>query len=71
MVVYRCKLIDAFPTTVNAIQLNNELDGVTELNIQLSYTNWTSPFVLSPSNVRDAIATKISSTIVGYIDNLL
>lgn len=71
LVVYRCKLIDAFPTTVNAIQLNNELDGVTELNIQLSYTNWTSPFVLSPSNVRDAIATKISSTIVGYIDNLL
>lgn len=70
LVVYRCKLIDAFPTTVNAIQLNNELDGVTELNIQLSYTNWTSPFVLSPSNVRDAIATKISSTIVGYIDNL-
>jgi hypothetical protein len=39
-VVYSCRLIDAFPTSMNAIQLNNELDGLVELNVQLSYTNW-------------------------------
>lgn len=70
LVIYRCKLIDAYPTGLNAIQLNNELDGVVELNIQMSYTNWTTPFVLSPSNIKDAIATKISSTIVGFVDDL-
>ena len=70
LVIYRCKLIDAYPTGLNAIQLNNELDGIVELNIQMSYTNWTTPFVLSPSNIKDAIATKISSTIVGFVDDL-
>lgn len=70
LVIYRCKLIDAFPTSMNAIQLNNELDGIVELNIQMSYTNWETPFVLSPSNIKDAISTKISSTIVGFVDEL-
>jgi hypothetical protein len=70
LVIYKCKLIDAYPTGLNAIQLNNELDGVVELNIQMSYTNWETPFVLSPSNIKDAISTKISSTIVGFVDEL-
>jgi hypothetical protein len=38
--VYTCKLLGAYPTTMNAITLNNELDGLVEINIQLSYTNW-------------------------------
>ena len=37
---YTVVLEDAFPTTVNAVELNNELDGLIELNVQLSYTNW-------------------------------
>lgn len=37
---YTVILEDAFPTTVNAIELSNELDGLIELNVQLSYTNW-------------------------------
>lgn len=37
---YSCRLIDAFPTSVNAIELNNELDGLVQLSIELSYTNW-------------------------------
>ena len=41
-IIYSCVLEEAFPTTMNAIQLNNELDGILELNIQLSYTNWRS-----------------------------
>jgi hypothetical protein len=67
VVVYRCKLIDAFPTGMTAIQLNNELDGIVELNIQMSYTNWESPYVLSPTNVKDSLKSKISSTILGFI----
>lgn len=43
-VVYECILEDAYPTTMNALQLNNELDGVLELNVQLSYRNWRSSF---------------------------
>ena len=71
LVVYKCKLIDAFPSTMNAIQLNNDLDGITELNIQLSYTNWETPFVLSPSNIRDTIQSSIRNTLVGFINNIL
>jgi len=41
-IIYSCVLEEAFPTTMNAIQLNNELDGILELNVQLSYTNWRS-----------------------------
>lgn len=38
--VYSCKLIDAFPTTLQAIELSNELDGLVQFSVQLSYTNW-------------------------------
>lgn len=71
LVVYRCKLIDAFPTSMTAIQLNNDLDGIVELNVQLSYTNWETPFVLSPSNVRDSIQSSIRSTLVGFVNNIV
>ena len=38
--VYSVELREAFPTTMQAIELNNELDGLIELSIQMSYTNW-------------------------------
>ena len=38
--VYSVKLRGAFPTTISAIELNNELDGLVQINVQLSYTNW-------------------------------
>ena len=38
--VYSVELREAFPTTVSAIQLNNELDGLVELTVEMSYTNW-------------------------------
>jgi hypothetical protein len=37
---YQCRLLDAYPTTMNQIELNNELDGLVQLNVQLSYRNW-------------------------------
>lgn len=41
-VIYTCVLENAFPTTVNAISLNNEQNGIVELNVQLSYRNWST-----------------------------
>lgn len=38
--VYSCQLIDAFPTTVQAIDLDNEQNGMIELNVQLSFRKW-------------------------------
>tara|TARA_B110000858_G_C17803989_1_gene476861 strand:+ start:1351 stop:1947 length:597 start_codon:yes stop_codon:yes gene_type:complete len=40
--IYKCRLKRAFPTTMNALQLNNEQNGLLELNIQMSYDNWES-----------------------------
>ena len=40
-IVYETKLLDALPTTLNAIELNNELDGLVQIQVQLSYRNWT------------------------------
>ncbi len=40
--VYKCKLIRAFPTTINALQLNSEQNGLLELNVQFSYDDWVS-----------------------------
>ena len=68
LVIYKCKLIDCFPTTLNAIQLNNDLDGIVELNVQLSFTNWETPFVLSPSNIKDAIQNSLSTTLLGFLN---
>jgi len=41
-VIYTCVLENAFPTTMNAINLNNEQAGMVELNVQLSYRNWST-----------------------------
>lgn len=41
-VIYTCKLENAFPTTINAINFNNEQNGLVELNVQLSYRNWSA-----------------------------
>ena len=41
-VVYECTLLDAFPTTMNGIEFNDEQDGLVKLSVQLSYMNWTS-----------------------------
>ena len=38
--VYSLELQYAYPTTMSAITFNNELDGIIELNVQLSYKNW-------------------------------
>ena len=39
--VYEVKLFGAFPKSVNAIDLNNELDGLVQLNVEFAFTNWS------------------------------
>ena len=41
-IVYEVLLMDAFPTTMNTVEFNNDQDGLVQLNVQLSYRNWTS-----------------------------
>jgi hypothetical protein len=64
MVVYKCTLIDAYPTSITAINLNNEMDGIVELNVQLSYTNWKANEFISPTNIKQAVKQSIG-TILG------
>lgn len=63
IVVYKCELYDAFPTTMTDISLTNELDGVVELNIQLSYTDWKPKSFLSPTNIEQFIRNGVRSFI--------
>lgn len=63
IVIYKCELIDAFPTTVNSINLTNELDGVVELNVQLSYTDWENKQFASPTNLNQFIQQGVRSFI--------
>lgn len=67
-VIYSCTLFDAFPTTMNDITLNSEMDGVVELNVQLSYTKWISNEVESANNIEKFLMTQIG-TAIGKIFN--
>ena len=46
--IYSVELIEAFPTTINEIQLNNEQGGLTEFTVNFSYTKWR--VIESPQN---------------------
>ena len=60
-IAYSCTLIDAFPTTINDIQLTNELDGLVELNVQMSFTNWKSNQTPTSNSQNDFINTLIGT----------
>lgn len=38
--VYTVELLEAFPTTINEITFTNDLDGIIEVTVSLTYTNW-------------------------------
>ena len=38
--VYSVELINAYPITVQALEFNNEPDGILEMSVQFAYTNW-------------------------------
>jgi len=37
--IYSVELVDAFPTSISAVDLSNDLDQLIQLNVELSYTN--------------------------------
>lgn len=68
IIVYKCQLENAYPTSMNAINLNNDLDGIVELNISLSYTDWKPISFISPTNIKQAVRGGIG-TLVGSLFN--
>lgn len=38
--VYTCELFQAYPTSVGIIELGNQVEGLMEMTVQLSYRNW-------------------------------
>ena len=64
--VYSVKLFDAFPKSVNAIDLSNELDGLVELNVSLAFTNWTGTGSGAPGFLGG-----LANTAIGTITNRL
>lgn len=38
--IYSVELVDAFPTTISSIELTNEANGLVEVSVTFSYTNW-------------------------------
>jgi hypothetical protein len=41
-IVHTCTLFEAFPTTMMAVELGNDNEGLVELTIGMSYTKWSS-----------------------------
>lgn len=39
-IIYRCILMDAYPSSVSDIKLSNEKNGMVELSVQFSYRKW-------------------------------
>jgi hypothetical protein len=44
-IIYECKLLEAWPISINTIELNNEQDGLVDITVQLAYTRFTSRFI--------------------------
>lgn len=44
-IIYECKLIEAWPISINTIELNNDQDGLVDITVQLAYTRWTSRYI--------------------------
>ena len=66
--VYSCELIQAFPTTMQSIELGDgNMDGLVNLSVQLSYKNWRSsanrgkPFGFNASSYTRIISCSRSS----------
>lgn len=65
-VVYNAKLFDAFPKTVNALDLNNELDGLVQLTVEFAFTNWEGSGSGAPGFLGG-----LGNTAIGTITNRL
>ena len=39
-IIYSCKLLDAYPTTLSQIDFTNDLNGIVEVSVSFSYRKW-------------------------------
>ena len=63
--VRKVKLEKAYPTSVNVIQLGNEQEGITELQVQLSCKDWIDDGADGPSSgIGDAIVGGILGSLL-------
>ena len=63
--VRKVKLEKAYPTSVNAITLGNEQEGITELTVQLSFKDWIDDGADGPSSgIGDAIVGGILGSLL-------
>lgn len=60
--IYSVELIDAFPTTINSIELGNDLDSLVEVSVTFSFTNW-----ITIKDERGGIEPKIGLNLGGLI----
>jgi hypothetical protein len=67
-VIYSCTLIDAFPTSLNAIALGNDQEGIAELNVQLSYTNWKSTTTPAKNDFGDVLTGSVITRLAQFIN---
>lgn len=65
--LYEVTLRNAFCTTMNAVQMNNDAGGLVELNVQLSYDDWTAENYGVTSSLSDTLLT----TVIGGIASRL
>ena len=66
---YSTKLLNAYPTTLNSFQLSNDLDGLLEVNVQLSYKKYevvegnTKDRALEATGVKDKLKDAAKSAV--------
>ena len=73
-VVYSVNLVGAFPTSIASVELNNELDGMVELSVQLSFTNWNDREEVSQGGDKgtgiESFWAGIMTSITDVVDNV-
>lgn len=53
--VFTVELREAFPTTINDIELGNDKEGFIEFNVQLSYKDWISNTQVPDDNLASSV----------------
>lgn len=64
--VRKVKLEKAYPTSVNAIQLGNDQEGITEITVQLSFKDWI-PYTSGDKDGADGPSSGIGDAILGGV----
>lgn len=69
-VVYEIELIDAYPSIISPIALDNEPDGLSRMSVTLTYRNWnsTADFAANRKTIADRVGDLIDDAFDYVID---